>query len=225
MDQDTYKADAKDTDSSLDGFVIAQSNVFKLDLTINFAGLWRPQYEFNLQALELDDLEVVKARLRDAMEEIKSLKVESRDTMEGIRSLKELESKKSAYLSLASAKATTNQQIVVWNGTRGLVSASHFDVSADDQTVTITQRGVYQIHCRLGQANNTNGQHLSILINGAVIAQCLQADASNYYNTTQITEVLEIAAGATLTVRCGASNSSIAQPLHNRLNIVLLEAR
>ncbi len=235
MDQDTSKVDVKDTHPSVDGSIISGSNIFKLELTINVAGLWRPQYEFNLQALELDVLVVVKSHLRDVMEQIKSLKVallESIDSMEGmqgeIQSLKEADlasKKKGAFLSLTSATITGNQQIVAWNGTRGLVSSSHFDISADSRTIAIKQPGVYQIHCRLGQNNNTNGYHLGFLINGIEIAQCLQSEANNHQNTAQITEVLEVTAGAILTVRCGAASRSIGQQLQNRLNIVLLEAR
>ena len=233
MDQDTGKVDAKDTDPSVDGSIISGSNVFKVELTINVAGLWRPRYEFNLHALELDELEVVKAHLRDTMEEIKSLKMalDSQNSMkrmhEEFQSLKvKLESKKEdAFLSLTSAAATANQQIVVWNGTRGLVSSSHFDISADARKIAIKQPGVYQIHCRLGQINTANGQHLGILIDGIEVAQCLQSDGNGYQNTAQIFEVLEIKAGATLTVRCGAGSNSIGQQLQNRLSIVLLEAR
>jgi hypothetical protein len=231
LDQDTSEADAKDADPTVDGSIIPGSNIFKLELVINFAGLWRPRYEFNLQALEVDELAVVKAHLRDAMEEINSLKVESRESMEEmqeeIQSLKaELAAKQSgAFLSLSSATATSNQQMVSWKGNRGLVSSSHFDISADARSITIKKSGVYQIHCRLGQTNNANCQHLGILINGVEIAQCLQSDSGGHQNTAQITEVLEVAAGATLTVRCGANSNSIAQQLQNRLNIVLLEAR
>ena len=188
-------------------------------------------YEFNLQALECDELQGVKSHLRDAMEEIDSFKValKTRDSgmQEEIRSLKaELASrKKHAFLSLTSATPTANQQIVAWDGTRGLVSSSHFDISADARTITIKQPAVYQIHCRLGQSNTANSQHLGILINGIEIAQCLQSDGHSYQNTAQITEVLEVKAGATLTVRCGANSNSIGQQLQNRLSIVLLEAR
>ena len=180
-----------------------------------------------------DELEVVKAHLRDTMEEIKSLKMalDSQDSMkrmhEEFRSLKaELESKeKRAFLSLTSAAATANQQIVVWNETRGLVSPSYFNVHAKARKITIKQPGVYQIHCRLGQINTANGQHLGILIDGIEVAQCLQSDGNGYQNTAQITEVLEIKAGATLTVRCGANGNLMGQQGQNRLNIVLLEAR
>ncbi len=80
LDYDTGKADVKDTDPSVDGS-ITESNIFKLKITIHIKSLWRPQYEFNLQALELDDMEVVKAHLCDANEEIKSLMAESRDSI------------------------------------------------------------------------------------------------------------------------------------------------
>ena len=165
------------------------------------------------------------------MEEINSSKAARKsldsEMQEEIRSLKaELASKqKGAFLSLTSATATANQQIVAWDGTRGLVSSSHFDISADARTITMKQAGVYQIHCRLGQMNTANSQHLGILINGIEIAQCLQSDGHGYQNTAQITEVLEVTAGATLTVRCAASGNSVGQQLQNRLNIVLLEAQ
>jgi hypothetical protein len=230
LDQDSNreKLDAKDTDPSVDGSIVPESKVLKLQLTINVAGLWRPKSEFNLQALELNEIEVVKAHLRDAMEEIQNLKValESRD-MDEIESLKkELESvKERAFLSLTSAAAASNQDTVQWNGTRGLLSESHFAISADTRTITIKKSGVYQIHCRLGQTNSANCQHLGLLVDGIEIAQCLQSDGHGYQNTAQITEVLEVDAGANLTVRCGANSNSIANQLQNRLNIVLLEQR
>ena len=209
------KPDIKDTDPSVDGFIVRESSTFKLLLTLNIGGLWRPQYEFVLQALALDEIEVVKALLRDAMEEIQTLKAAAQP---------KIPVQQNAFLSLSSAAAMAYQQIVAWNGPQGLISVSHFAVSADHCNITVKLRGVYQIHCRLGQCNTCNGQYLSLLINAVEIAQCLQSDGHNYQNTAQITEVAEIAAGATLQVRCGAEGSSIGQHLQTHLSIVLLQA-
>jgi hypothetical protein len=67
-------------------------------------------------------------------------------------------------------------------------------------------------------------QTLAILIDGAEVAQCLQPDAGGHHGTAQITEVLEVAAGATLTVGCGVGGGSVGQQLQNRLSVVLLQA-
>jgi hypothetical protein len=181
-----------------------------MNLTLNISGLWRPQFEFVLQAMELDIIEVLKAHLRDTQDEIKALK--------------ETKSER-AYLSVRSSTSVANQQIVSWNGTDAdLMTNSHFNRSADTTTITIKKHGIYQINCRLGQTNSANCQFLALLINGSDVAQCLQADANAFQNTAHITEVLEIAAGSTLTVRCGANSSSLADQLQNRLSIVLLQS-
>jgi hypothetical protein len=202
----------KESDPSVDGFVSPDSSTFKLQLVISIAGLWQPTYDFHLKAIKLDDIEVVKSHLRDAMEEIKTLKAGKTDKPAH------------AFLSLTSSTPTAYQQIVPWNGPKGLQTSSHFDISADNRTISIKHRGVYQIHCRLGQSSNGNGHCIGLLIDGAEIAQCLQSDANNYQNTAQITEILEVAAGAALTVRCGANSNSLGAHLQNRLSVVLLQA-
>jgi hypothetical protein len=198
----------KDTDPSIDATMVAGN--LKLKLTINISGLWRPQFEFVLKAMELDTIEVLKAHLRDAQDEIKALKETKHACV---------------YLSVCSQTSIGYQQLVTWNGTTtNLITDTHFERSADTTTITIKKRGVYQINCRLGQTNSSNCQCLTLLINGSAIARCLQADANGYQNTAHITEVLEIAAGSTLTVQCGADGSSLADQLQNRLSIVLLHA-
>ena len=200
-----------DYEPSVDGFVSPDSSTFKLHLVISIAGLWQPTFDFHLKSIELDEIEVVKSHLRDAMEEINTLKAEAGKSAH-------------AFLSLTASSEVGNQQIVQWDGPKGLHTSSHFDISADYTTITIKQDGVYQIHCRLGQTNSQNAQHLGLLINGAEIAQCLQSDANGYQNTAQITEILEVAAGAALTVRCGANSNSIGVHLQNRLSVALLHA-
>lgn len=129
------------------------------------------------------------------------------------------------YLSLSSQQSCSNQQYVVWNGQhtgRHLLS-SQFTLSPDNARVTFSKAGLYQIHVRLAQTNSLNSQYLSLQLNGSDIAQCVQVDGGGYQNTAQITEILQIAQGNYIQVRCNANSGSLANNLQTRLTVVLLK--
>lgn len=196
------------TGPSIDATTV--SGNLKLKLTLDISGLWQPQFEFVLKALELDAVQVLQAQLRDAQEEIKAIKEIKHEY---------------AFLSVCSQTATVNQGIVAWNGTSvNMITHSHFDRSADTTTITIKKRGIYQINCRLGQTNSANTQFMALLIDGTIIAKCVASNANGHQNSAHIMEVLDLAAGSSLTVRCGANSNSLADPQCNRLSIVLLQA-
>ena len=176
------------------------------------SGHWQPQYEFVLSPLKLDGMEILKAQLRDAHDDIQSLKESKRQCV---------------YLSLGSDVAAGNQGLVPWNsplhsGRSAQSVNSHFEISDDFKTIIFRVGGVYHINCRLAQQNQGNAQFLSILVDGQAVAQSPQADGHSYLNTAQITEILRIGAGSALSVRYGADSGTSAEALMNRLTVLLL---
>ncbi len=187
---------------------------FKLNLILNISGIWHPQYEFILQRVELDAVQVLHSQLRDALDEIQAMK---------------LSQTACSYLSLCSQSVAGSNQLGTWNGVEPcIVSESHFQRSADQRTVTILSRGLYQVHCRLGHAAATDSSTdstLALLLDGRPVALCGQAPAwpgAAQVGTSQITEIMELPAGSTLAVRTGAHFGSLPDPLYSRLSILLL---
>lgn len=137
--------------------------------------------------------------------------------------LKEEKEAPPVFLSISSQTACGNQQIVQWNGAEPkVVPAAHFTLSPDNRTVTVLQKGVYQVHVRLGGTNSGNQQHLGLQINGADVAICLQSDANGHQNTTQILEIMPLEARAVVSVRCGCNSNSLGTALATRLIILKL---
>jgi hypothetical protein len=143
--------------------------------------------------------------------------------------LEELEADESTkFLSLSAASATANGSVVTWNGeTSGpavrALSPTLYEVSANNQTITVLSRGLYQVHVRLGQTNSANTQSLLLRVNGEALAQCVQSDGNGHQNTAQITEIAMLEAGSALTVVCGANSNSLGDALKTRFSILKLQ--
>jgi hypothetical protein len=215
LNQDSGKErnEGKDSDPTVDGFVSPDSSTFKLHLVISIAGSWQPTYDFHLKSIKLDDIEVVKSHVRDAMEEINTLKAEAAKPTH-------------AFLSLTASSAVGNQQIVKRDGPKGLHTSSHFDISADYATIAIKQDGVYQIHCRLGQSN-TGNQHVGILIDGVKSHNACRAFGGHFFGGHGLFGGHQhFADHRDPQRRCRSSPHSAVrgQQLQNRLSVVLLQA-
>ncbi|CAN0225852.1 unnamed protein product, partial [Ectocarpus fasciculatus] len=184
---------------------LAEGGEHSLVLTLSVNGVWKPEFVFPMLPVGLDKMDILEAKLRDAQEEIVQLREKTPD-----------------FLTLTSRTACGHQQIVVWEQLTSREIPPVFCLSEDKRQVTIMKAGVYQIHVRLAERSNANGAHLGLQLNGDDIAQCTQSDGSGHQNTPQITEILELAEGACLQVRCGANSSSLGIVNANRFSILLL---
>ena len=187
-----------------------ESEIFKLVLTLNISGVWHPTYEFELLRVELDTVDMLQAQLRDALDELQAI----RDARSAC-----------VYASLCSQSATAAGQLVTWNGVDPcMVGEVHFARSDDQKSLTIRTRGVYQVHCRLTweSVRETVGG-MSLLVNDGEVARAEASVAAGARGTAQLTEVLELAAGAVLAVRSAGPVDALADPLLSRFNIVLLQ--
>lgn len=184
---------------------------FVLYLTFSVSGVWNPEYLFLLTPVDLEKIDILEAQVRDAREDIIVLK-------------QEMEKKSDVNERMMSISSTTTASngVITWDGPTPRIISDIFTLSADNQTVTVTQAGIYQVHVRMGQTNQSNGQFLTLRVNTASFAQCLQSDANNHQNTAQITEILPLNAGDRLDIYTYASSSTLGNPLFNRFWILKL---
>ena len=187
-------------------------------LTLNMYGVWHPEYVFSLLPVGLEKVDVLEAQTRDLQEECAQLRALVAQQAEASRTAT------AAFLSISSAVACANGQVVVWNAPAPReISASHFDLSTDYKQVTILVDGVYQVQVRLAVTNSGNSQQSIVLqLNGAGVAGCTQGDANGYQNTPQLFEMMRLQEGDTLQVRCNANGNSLNVALANRFTITFV---
>ena len=185
-------------------------------------------FEFKLKEIQLKDVDVLRAQLVDAQEEILLLKEKIdtlQETVERTSELKEriasLETAQGGqFVSLRTTDISTvigvpiSWVTVVNNDSHALLS-----IAADFRSITVNQPGVYQVHVRLGISNRTNGQAFFLQLNRSTVAQSMHADANGYQNTVQITETMTLKADDSLQVTTSAA--SVIIPLLNSVFTVL----
>jgi hypothetical protein len=191
------------------------SSLALLTLTISLMdGIWKNTYTFTLLPVELNKVDVVEAKLRDADEAITKLNA----CVEKLAV-----SSKPPVLSTSSQTATGQNQIIPWDAeTPKLCTESHFALSADFRQVTVSQAGLYQINVRVAGTNNGNGYYLGLQVNGADVAVCFQSEANCHQNTAQIFEILPLKVNDVLQVRSGFNCNSLGEARANRFTIMYL---
>mmetsp|Transcript_1755 Transcript_1755/g.3607 ORF Transcript_1755/g.3607 Transcript_1755/m.3607 type:complete len:304 (+) Transcript_1755:55-966(+) len=174
-------------------------------------GIWKPEFVFALLPVGLEKVDMLEAKVRDAQEEIESLRAQL------------AAGSAPAYLSISSATACANQQMVTWDAAAPVaITASHFELSADKKQVTVLKEGLYQVNVRLAGTNYSNTQSLGLQVNAVEVAQCTQSDANGHQNSPQLHELMILKANDTLQVRCGANSNSLAVANANRFTMVYL---
>ncbi len=262
----------EDVKTSMDGVV--NKTDFILSMQLHVTRSWRPVYQFTLTPISLNPTDVFLAKQRDTNEEIGQMRQEMALMRQLISMLVSANERRSfAFLSLDSISACSGGNNVTWNEVAGarMITASHFELSADQRSVTVKVPGVYQVQCRLtasperaaasmvgpgftsaarpGFTSGAIGQGgfsfgaaaavpvpepsnildcgASLLLNGSVFSTCLFTQEARQ-QTMQIFEVMEIAAGSVLALRCSRISSSNPNGSQSaattRMTIVLLEA-
>ena len=171
-------------------------NVAVLTLTMSMGGIWKPKFEFSLLPVNLDKLDIVEAKLRDAQDEIQQLRA-------GLKVF---------FFSMSSTVAFKPDQPVVWNRADFYDNcATHFLLSEDKKIVYILKRGIYQLNVSL------SGSSFSILRNAGVIAGC--TNAGSYYS---LTKVIRLEKNDALKVLCTSRFASDISVLTNNFSLVFL---
>jgi len=182
--------------STIDFFNFNNEDAYYLGLQIEFFGS-DIGFQFKGKVIHLQEIDVLRAQLVDALEEIATLKemVAATPTFLAV-----------PYISLRATSNAGNGNCLSWPTVVHNSSPEVFQAATTK--ITVLQAGVYQIHFRLGVINSTNGYATFLQVNGANVAQAYLSDASSHYNTEQLTEILVLEANDELTVsnQCNKSN-------------------
>jgi hypothetical protein len=207
----------QDPDLTLDAEV--QDDTFTLLLTLRISRFQQPVYAFHMPVVGQDRAAQLEARLRDAEEVIDKMKPILVATKRDVKEIKARPSD-AAYISLGSTTAAQHGQFITWNVTK-LLKASHFELAADQQTITILRRGVYQLSVRIFVSAGQNA-YVALQVNGSNLALAYSY-SSGHSVSYQLHEVLQLAAGATVQVYNGTGNQTSNGDAYNRFSAVLLE--
>ena len=130
------------------------------------------------------------------------------------KKIESLEASKCAagqFISLQTNNNAANPGIVTWGTViHHDTSQKLFSVSKTNNSITVNQPGVYQVHVRLGITNVTNGYATFLQLNGSNVAQSMFADAYGYQITVQITETMTLKAKDSLQVTANVSSIVLA---------------
>jgi len=198
--------------------------------------VWKPEFRFQLIPVVLDEIEVLRALLRDSQEKIKSqeLKIESQEvkiesqeariTEQGMKITvleEQVKKKTSALLSLTTCDGAKYPESsdIRWNGRYTRLS-SYFKVSDDHSAVTILQKGLYQVSVQITCI--INGSNISLKIDGCTVysQRIMQLYTGNGRSEANLFfDILEITENSVLTVFLTGNAFSLQG---SKLNILLL---
>lgn len=142
-------------------------------------------FELPLHIISLQEVDVLRAQVIDAQEEIEALK------------------KSKQQFSFISVRANTNAGnggIIAWPVLVHNSCEAVFVMGERNEKIIVKESGVYQIHMRIGIINNANGYATFLHLNDTAIAQAVCSDGSQHQNTVQITEILVLNANDNLSV-------------------------
>ena len=179
-----------------------------MTLTLNFMnGIWMPEFNFTLLPVGLNKVDVLEAKLRDAVEEIEQLRLQVNELQLAVEP---------AVMRLNSSTACMVNGIIVWNGEAGRIfNESYFAVSEDHRQITILKSGMYQVSVRVAAVNTTNCASVGLQLNGADIAACVNSDPNNHQVSAQLFEVVVLQVNDVLQVRSGLSGATQMTALSN----------
>ena len=187
----------KAAESSVDFLNFGAENEY-LALKILVFGTWIG-FELPLKSISLQEVDLLRAQVIDAQEEIETLK-----TM-----LTAVPKQQVQFISVRANANAGNGGLISWPDLVHNSSADVFVLDASNQTITVKEPGIYQIHVRIGMINTSNGSATYLNLNGSAIAQAYYSDAHSYYNTVQITEILVLRANDYLSVMSHTNNQNV----------------
>ena len=166
-------------------------------------------FQFKGKVIHLQEIDVLRAQLVDALEEIATLKemVAATPTFLAV-----------PYISLRATANAGHGKCLSWPTVVHNSSPEVFQAATTK--ITVLQAGVYQIHFRLGVINSTNGNATFLQVNGANVAQTYLSDASSHRNTEQLTEILVLEANDELTVMNQCTNSNVITTLNTVFTVL-----
>jgi len=200
------------------------ANALSLNLIVSVGGgVWMPEFSFLLPFVELEHIDILESKVRDAESEIKELKL-------ALAAAYLAKSEPPFFLSLTTdPEILCCEKTVAWSGMIAAEVHSHFSVSGDGTRICVLNAGLYQITVRLLVTSNSGDDGddtppLQLLVNGTTVAKCFQADESfsKGPSTIQLIEVLKLQVEDTVEVLCGGEEMLVHSVESNRFTITML---
>ena len=125
-------------------------------------------FDLSVHTISLQEVDVLRAQVIDAQEEIEALK------------------KPFKFISPRANSNTETRDTIVWPNLVHNSCEKVFVLDTSNRKITVKESGVYQIHVRIGIANNTNIYPIFLHHNDSAIGPALFGDRI----AVQITEML-----------------------------------
>ena len=170
-----------------------------LALKILVFGTWIG-FELPIKSISLQEVDLLRAQVIDAQEEIETLKTMLADAS----SRQQVQ-----FISVRANANAGDGGILAWPVLVHNSSADVFALDGGKNRITVKVSGIYQIHVRIGIINTTNGYATYLQLNGSAIAQAYYTDAHGYQNTVQIAEILVLKVNDTLGVMSNCSYNNM----------------
>lgn len=185
-------------------------------------------YAFEMIPVARDAVDKLTSMLHDANDEINELK-EGNVAMQRLLStamaeavVGECEAKPVSLISLRSTAAAYNGGAVAWNLLERNTNTDLFEVSTDNTTITVVKPGLYQTYVRLANNDSSGARYTSIYVNGVEHARSQCGQNTGYYNSTNMSDILCLAASSTVTVRHYGNQNTYAHAASSHFYMIKL---
>lgn len=172
-------------------------------------------YTFGMQPVEREEVDILKAQLHDAQEEITILGIE-------VAELKRCKALQPVLISLRSSTECTEGQFVAWDTHEHNTDEGVFRRSEDTKTITVLQGGFFQVSVRLTDSSRGTHRKTSLFINGGEVAACHIGEANGYNKSATINDVFLLDNDANLQVHHTSNTPSNADVKTNNFTIIKL---
>ena len=198
---------------------VGEGNTLHMKLCMFLDDDYCPVVTLPLQLKDVDATERLAGRLRDAEEEIARVRAALALAQAAVKNFCV------PSLSLRTTHQVSTGALLQWNtAVAGVTCPDVFALDQGDTSIVrVRVRGVYQLHVTVAQANNSNGQYMTVLVNGQERCRAYHADGQGYYNQVTMFDILDLNADDAITVRPYANGSTYGDALANRLNLTLLQ--
>jgi hypothetical protein len=194
---------------------------------------WKPEFTFVLLPLGLNDVDVLRALLRDAQEEIRAQSQIIRILREDVAVASD--SAQPFFVAThdtgKTASRVTPNSTVCWDGNTGkytksaaysTLASKNFIHSSDKAFVTIVKSGLYQVNLNLSLVNTANGLVASFCVDKVPTLEWHGGNNTGYQFTHSSSDILLLRAGNKCSVQYHGNSSIVGDHKHNRLTFLYL---
>lgn len=201
-----YKGVPEVDDPSID--MDMENDCMLLTMTLRVSRIWKPEYIFKLIPVILNPTDTLSSQVRDIQE-----------NMDVIKEIAERRSTRNFLSVTSKTDECPSDHQVVWNGDNPSMSDSIF-LSEDKKGIIVQKAGLYFLNTRFTSGYTTDSTELFLKLDDIIIAKCvLPAQCEEIPSTGNITKILPLQAGSTLSLSNESDTCLIEDPLCNEFTM------